>query len=229
MSNWVNVGKAVKSLNHLKDELGPRKFGNGIARALNKTLNEGRTVARDAVKAEFNIPQKNLNGINVRRANSQNLTGHIYASSRPLPADTFAPRFKTQSASITVSKKGKQKVTERKSKRSVPIGVSIEVHKGQRQVIPFAFMIAGGKPRVFGRGAYNGSKGFEQRHKRVNSKGSDIPIKPLLSVSVHMAVMKQESIDKISDKLEREIFKNMGNELMEACRKARLKAANTSR
>jgi hypothetical protein len=199
MSNWVNVGPAIKDLNALKRQLSAKQVAIGISRAINRTLLKGRTAARSAVKDEYNIPQKNLSGINYNSSTTRTLTGSIYASTKPIPMDAFAPKFETQSRSISVSRKGQQKVKDRtRKKRNPGIGVSIEVHKGSRQFVPFAFMIPGAKPRVFARGAYRtGTYGFERRHERTNSTGNDTPIKPLISVTVHAAVINPVSIGKV--------------------------------
>lgn len=216
MSEWINVKEANKKLGELSKQLTGKQLALSVSRGINRTLMKGRTEARKAVKDEYNIPQKNLSGINYQKSIPNTLTGSIYASATPLPMNAFAPKFETQSRSITTTKKGAQKVKDRKRKVSNPgKGVSIEVHRGSRVVIPFAFMIPGGKPHVFARGNYRGggSYGFVQRNKRVSNSGNDVPVAPLLSVTVHAAVINPKSIGKIQRVLVREYPKELEHEL----------------
>ena len=216
MPEWINVKEVNKKIDELTKQLTGKQLALGVSRSINRTLMKGRTEARKVVKAEYNIPQKNLSGINYSKSIAATLTGKIYASARPIPMNSFAPKFETQKRSITTTKRGAQKVKDRKKKVSNPgKGVSIEVHKGSRVVVPFAFMIPGAKPHVFARGAYNagGSFGFQQRNKRVNSSGNDTPVKPLISVTVHGAVINPSSISKIKMVLVREYPKEIEHEL----------------
>jgi hypothetical protein len=199
MGNWVNVGPAIKNLKELTKQLSKKQIAIVVSRGINRTLLKGRTTARAAVKDEYNIPQKNLNGINIERSTTRTLTGSIYASTKPIPMDAFSPVFELPTKKITVSRKGVQKVKDRKRKRTNPgQGVSIEVHKGSRMVVPYAFMLEGQKPRVFARGQYRRSDfGFERRHVREeNSSGND-SVKPLISTTVHAAVINPIAIGKI--------------------------------
>ncbi|HEY1201095.1 MAG TPA: hypothetical protein VGE79_08950 [Niastella sp.] len=197
----VSVKQAVKTLEKASEQLGSRKFNQALTRALNESILQGRTEARSAVKAVYNIPQRYVNRINVKKATPQTLTAHIFASKMPIPMDAFAPRFTQAGKSITITRRGEQKSRTVKRAKGVA-GVSIEVLKGKREVVPHSFMIEGGKPRVFARGQYKrGSYGFVFRNKRVNKEGSDIPIKPLLSVTVHAAVTNKKALAKVQAKL----------------------------
>ena len=216
MENWINVTEANNKFKELSDKLTGRQLALSISRGINRTLMKGRTTARRAVKDEYNIPQKNLNGIDIGKSNPTTLTGNIHASAKPLPMDAFAPRFETSQRSVRVTKKGEQRIKDRKRKVSNPTsGVSIEVHRGSRVVIPFAFMIPGGKARVFARGEYrNGTAyGFQQRFKRITNEGNDVPIKPLISVTVHGAVLNPKAIAKIKQRLIDEYPKEIEHEL----------------
>lgn len=196
----VNVWAAHTRLTQAFEQLSKKKVDIAIAQAINQTLLLGRTEARKAVKRVYNIPQKNLNGVGIHKAISSagkyHLRGDIYASSVPIPMDAFAPRFQFVAASgsaskLSISKKGVLKTKELKRTGEVA-GVSIEVKKGQRVVIPYAFLIPGAQPRVFGRGQYksgSGSYGFIQRHTREENTSGNDSVKPLLSVTVFGAVI----------------------------------------
>lgn len=201
---YISTQQAVKQLDTFRNQLGNKQFATAISRSINEAILQGRTEARAAVKGIYNIPQRNLSGINVRKATSANLVAQLYASATPIPMDAFAPKFETASRSITISRRGVQKQRDfKKAKKNPGTGVSIEVVKGSRQIIPYAFLIPGAKPRVFARGAYKGGSayGFVQRHKRVEKDGSDKPVKPLLSVTVHAAVLNKDAMQKVGDKV----------------------------
>lgn len=211
----ISVKQAIKDLHSAKDQLGDKQFNIAVSRAINETLLQGRTEARSAVKALYNIPQRYLNGIqmyksfpsasvNNRNLSGSTLTGFIKVDAKPIPMDAFSPKFETASMGLTISKKGLQKQRSFKKAKSNPgMGVSIEVIKGHREIIPYAFMIPGAKPRVFARGEYKSgsSYGFVQRHKRLNSGGTDTPIKPLLSVTVHAAVINKQAQNKLETRV----------------------------
>lgn len=216
----VSTKEATQKLVSNFEKLSPGQVKSAIVSAINRTLSKGRTEARKAVKGEYNIPQKNLGGVNKENAKRSNLTGYIIASTTPIPMDAFAPRFQVVTAggnirgTQQISKKGvlSTKLSGSKKRQT---GVSIEVRKGQRETVAFAFMIRGGKPRVFARGQYRsgGSFGFVQRNKRENKKGSDTPVKPLLSVTVHAAVINKKVESNIAEVITPYYNKRLEHEL----------------
>jgi len=197
----VYVDDAIKQVKSNFKNLDADAVAKASVNAINRTLTKGRTVARQEVKGVYNIPQKNLDGIAKKDARKTLLIGYLGASAKPIPMDAFNPKFKTSGSSITITKRGAQKVKDFVRKRkSVAVGVSIEVIKGKREIVPYAFMLRNGKPRVFARGAYRGggSWGFIQRKQRLNKNGNDTPIKPLVSVTVHGAVINKTVEGKLS-------------------------------
>lgn len=192
----AETDKIVSNFNNLNKQ----QITKAVVNAINRTLLKGRTVARSAVKEEYNIPQRHMNRIDKVSAKRSTLTGYIVASSIPVPMDAFSPQFNNKTSVLSITRKGEQKERTRK-RASKSAGVTIEVHKGQKETIPFAFMISGAKSRVFARGQYRtgGSYGFIQRHTRENKTGSDTPIKPMLSVTVHAAVINDKVENKIAE------------------------------
>lgn len=197
----VHVDQSISQLKRNFKNLDADAVAKASYNAINRTLTKGRTDARREVKNVYNIPQKNLGGIAKKDAKRSLLIGYILASTRPIPMDAFNPKFQTSSASIVITKRGAQKVKSfTRKKKNAAKGVSVEVVKGRRQVVPYAFMLANGKPRVFARGAYKqgGSWGFIPRNKRVSKTGTDTPIKPLVSVTVHGAVVNNTVETKLA-------------------------------
>lgn len=212
----VQVDTQIRDFQRVFDQLRPEQINQAAARAINRTLLKGRTEARKAVKVEYNIPQKNLDGIKAKNAFPSFLEGYITASAIPIPMDAFAPKFETASGSITISRRGVQRTRDfKRSKKNAATGVSIEVKKGERRTVPFAFMIRGAKPRVFARGRYQGSGnyGFILRHKRTGKGGNDTPIKPLISVTVYGAVINDKVEQRIADVINTDFGSNMERQI----------------
>ncbi len=200
----IRVDGAIKTMRSAASQLTDKQLAKSISRAINDSILVGRTEARSAVKGLYNMPQRYLSGININRSNTRSLTASIYASSKPIPMDAFGAKFQTATKSLSISRRGEQRETAfKRIKKNPAAGVSIEVLKGKRERVPFAFMISGAKPRVFARGEYkNGTAyGFVQRNKRIQSSGSDSPIKPLISVTVHGAVINKDAMKKIEGKV----------------------------
>ncbi|SHN45907.1 hypothetical protein [Chitinophaga sp. CF418] len=198
---WINSAPIIKTFRSAQQQLGERKFNQAISRGLNEAILQGRTEARMAVKAVYNIPQRYVGGINIIKATSLSLEAKIYASTKPIPMDAFSPTFQQHGKALTISRKGEQKERAVKRRGNNAAGVTIEVLKGKKEVVPFAFMIPGAKPRVFARGEYRNSYGFHRRSSRVNKEGNDTPVKPLLSVTVHAAVINKKAMEKIERKV----------------------------
>lgn len=204
----VKVNVQTNRITTAFQNLNKQQIAKATSVAINKTLLKGRTVARVAVKKAYNIPQKDLNSVNIIRSRPSFLQGSIYASTKPIPMDSFSPKFDVVSGGKV---RGTQSVSKRgilstriSKKKSQQLGVSIEVKKGERVSVPFAFMLPGSKPRVFARGEYlggRGSYGFIRRNKRdENSNGND-SVKPLVSITVFGAVIN----DKVNKDIKRQV------------------------
>ncbi len=186
------------------------------SRSINEALLRGRTIVRKEVKQVYTIAQRGFDGrIDIDRATSfprrgkvlQNtfLTGGIIASTKPLPMDLFTVSFNPSSQSkSTITKRGKVKVSNQKKARNFGGGVIIEAVRGNKEIIPFAFMLINNKAKVFARGKYNpgnGSYGFVQRHHRQeNAQGND-SVTSMLSVTVHAAAINRKVQVQVADKL----------------------------
>ena len=202
---YIKTDDAERMLHKLHVVLSDQQIRIVQARSINKTLMQGRTMARTEIKKVYNISQKNLAGVDFKRAYPATVTGQLVASRKPIPLDAFAPKQETAAGSRRITKKGALKVVGyKRPKKNVSGGVSIQIFKNTRVVIPFAFMIPGGAIRVFARGQYkNGaSYGFVQRFHRVKSQyGSDSPIKPMITLSDFAAILNPKVLGNIGKEL----------------------------
>lgn len=198
---WIQTDDARRTLERLKGELSARELASAQSMAINKTLQLSRTKARAAVKQVYNISQNRLKGVNYMPAypSASVIKGTLYAGRKPIPLDAFSPKQVTSGGSIKITKRGKQVVKQFKRLKTNPVvGVQIEIKKGEKEVLPYAFMIAGGAVRVFARGEYKtGTQhGFTLRHQRVSNDGNDLPIKPLITVSEFAQVINEHVVGK---------------------------------
>ena len=215
----VNVSGAVNQLRREFSFLSKPQMSRATADAINKTLLLGRTEARRAVKRIYNIPQKNLFGVNIHRAKATAgkyyLRGDIYASSKPIPLDAFQPRFQYTSNEgivnkLSISKRGvlKQQELNRKGKSGL---LTVEIKRGHKEVIPYAFLIPGAKPRVFARGSYRkgGTYGFIERHTRLENASGNDSVTPMVSITIFGAVVNPVVKQNISRKVHTAFPDNM--------------------
>jgi hypothetical protein len=140
------------------------------------------------------MPQRAMRAIDIKRSTASTVTGDLRADRKPIPLDTFSPKQQFSGSTLSITRRGAQKQTVlKRTRKTTTAGVTIEVIKGKRELVPYAFMIPGGKARVFARGAYKQgtAHGFVQRQHRQESKGNDVPIKPLISLSVFGSVLNK--------------------------------------
>ncbi len=212
----VRVDGAIRQLTREFAGLTKPQVAKATSQAINQTLLLGRTEARRAVKKVYNIPQRYMSGINIKRATSAFLQGNVHATSKPIPMDAFQPKFEFISSTgstsaLTVTKRGQLK-QRNVSRGKGQMGVTIEVKKGEQVTVPYAFLLPGAKPRVFARGEYragSGSYGFIQRHTREENASGHDSVKPLISITVFGAVVNPVVKANIKHKLLRGFPDNM--------------------
>jgi hypothetical protein len=211
----VNVSQATKDLANSFKHLSDSQLSKSIVTGLNKTIRKGRTIARTEVKKIYNIPQRYMNRINHIPATPKRLKASIYASRKPIPMDAFNPRFEFISSAgtsiLSISRKGILKARAINRAKNVK-GVSIEVQRGKRTVVPYAFMIPTAKPRVFARGQYksgNGSYGFMQRHSRLENDAGNDSVKPLTSVTIFGAIVNPVVTAPIINQVKKDYVNNL--------------------
>lgn len=214
---YIQTKDARLAAKRLGANLSAKEIAKAESRAINHALGKARTEARRRVKLIFNISQKDIGGIGINRSKANTLRGELYASQKPIPLDTFAPKQETGSRTVRITRRGEYRVRElRRIRKNPTAGVSIEILRGQREVIPYAFLIPGGAVRVFARGVYTKTgKGytFNKRHHRVNKTGSDIPIRPLISLSPFGSVLNDQVITEVGNQAKHEVSERLVHEI----------------
>lgn len=213
----VNVDQAIKKLTKNFSALSEREIKSAIVSGINRSLQFGKTESGRQIKNSYNINTSVLSGgIIINSAKSSLMIGTIAASGKPIQLSHFQPTFSFNKKSTTkYSKSGVGKSSLLKSQSAAyKKGVTVEIIKGKKSNIPYAFMIPGKRP-VFARGAYKtgGAYGFMRRHKRVNKTGSDTPVSPLITVTVHSSLTNKRVIPIVGDKINDKFSERMLHEL----------------
>lgn len=184
----ISVQEANKKLADALKPLSGPEASTAIARAINHTLNKGRTTVKRNVKQDYDIKEADFtSNLTVWKANKNKLQGYINANSKPISLSHFNPTFQFtsggQAKQLTLkrTKKGAQSKLK-KIKSVTQVGVSFTIKKGETKNLPFAFML-NSKKVVFARGEYSGTN-FITRHKRKQQSGNDVPISKIISVSI---------------------------------------------
>lgn len=195
----VDVKKASLELEKAMLFLSSKDIKKATSRAINHTLSKTRTAVSKEIRSVYNMAASDVRDDTViQKSTASNNVGMIKANSRPLSLSKFNPIS-------TAFGKGKILVDTRRvggrkgsfgsaavTKLGWKTGVSIEVAKGNREVIPSAFLLhqASGNASVMARGNYGGSK--------FDFEASRLPISKLSSKSIYWASQNSSVIDRIS-------------------------------
>jgi hypothetical protein len=155
--------------------------------AINDTMRLQRTKLRQYVRHTYNIPGDKITTIDFSPATTFNLESKLGGSHTPVQLAYFKPIFSKGKSTLRGSYSKKKGLSTKKGRGGGPnAGVSVEIKKGQRVTIPFAFMVGKfEKPFVFARGQYQKRKGFVRGKPRM-------PINILSSASVFGAAFGTE-------------------------------------
>lgn len=170
-------------------------------RAINVAIRKANTQYRRLVVSEYNLKYADTAKFSVAdRATYANPEGKISGYVAPISLSRFSPQFIKNGRAFSiksVKENGgrKLKQTSKSAGKKTGGGVSIEVKKGERKTIPFAFLTDSAKPglslQIWARGEYSDGA-FQTSKKRK-------PITPLKTVSPFGA-MTNEVIQKKTEK-----------------------------
>lgn len=209
----VNVASDLNQFNHLMKQLSDKEVSRALSSALNRSLSVGNTQSKKAIRERFNIPASLLNGNRRHNSTSNTLTAKLGMNSMPISLTNFNPVFKRNRTQIKLKGKAKTKSFRYFRKPLGDTGVTVEVKKGEKKRIPFAFIVNNStlKP-VFARGYYSKDK-FVPRHKRIVKSGSDLPITKLLTTSIYGAIQNKGAQDSINSTVSKHLSARVEHEL----------------
>jgi hypothetical protein len=188
----VNVDQAIKDLKAAFSNLSKQEIEKAQAVAINRTLIFGRSEIKKFIKNSYNVKSADMKDLFINKAKPGRLTGSIGASNKNISLSHFNPRFdftaagKASTIRISRTKNGLVKSTKFK-RGSAGKGVSVEIKKGSRVSLPYAFMVRNESTMpVFARGRYQsgGSNDFIHGKNR-------LPITKLLSTSLGAIAIKE--------------------------------------
>lgn len=189
----VDVSMATAQLKKAFRGLTDAELNKGVARALNDTVKIGKTRINRVIRETYGETAFTLSGLNksisIIKATSGVPIAMITISGKKIPLKFFRPK-----------KEGGDGPPSRELPRPKR-GISIEIIKGQRMLIPGTFF--GPKKHVFARGKYSKRPQFDFRHQRVKSLGNDLPITSMVGISAPQTFMRdsQETVLKVGKEL----------------------------
>jgi hypothetical protein len=212
----INVDEAIAKIKKNFEQLSEMETSAGIVSAINKTIQAGITEARRGIQGSYNIKIKDVqDAFATKYAKPSLQIGELSASPKSISLSHFQPTFSFNRHSKTSYSKNGVGATRllKGNAKAFGQGVSFEVVKGQKKVLPYAFMIAGKMP-IFARGAYTskGNYDFVLRHNRSKSIGNDTPITSMVTVSVYSAVVSKNVMPTVGTKMYNDFEKKLNHE-----------------
>jgi hypothetical protein len=164
----IDTSQAIKRLKALNRGLSKQQTDKAISLAFNASMMKARTRIGRSIRKKYPASALKAGG---------------YSGGKGLVIDRASPR--KLYAKLTVSSKHIPLVFF-KHKQTAK-GVQVEVLKGKRHVLPFAFIAKGkmNRKHIVAKGQYNGRQGFQVRTKRVKRSGPDLPITTLVGPAVN--------------------------------------------
>jgi len=217
MELQINVDEAIATITRNFALLSKKGIAAGTAAAINRSLTTGRAEGEKQIRSNYNIKKDVLSdAFKIKKATSLLQIGEIKASTQAISLSHFSPTFSfTRTSKTSYNKKGVAvtRILKRQSK-DYGKGVTVEIIKGHRVSVPYAFMIAGKKP-VFARGAYEkgGKYGFIKRNKRVNKTGQDSPITSLVNISAYSSIVNDRVMPGVNIKVSNAFTTRLEHEL----------------
>jgi hypothetical protein len=203
----INVQQGIDQFKrNIKGIVSPEMVAKSLTRALNDTIQQGRSEAKRVILERYNVfpGAVNNHAFEIRKAYANNLVSKLEVTLDALPLISFKGVKDNQSnirtKAYTSTKGLKLRVNNRAKKGT---GVTVSVLKGSSSTIPFAFiqMMKNGYVGVFMRGFGQGQ--YPKRNKRNNSEGNDLKINELTVMSMRTAVLNQQYRSVVDTKLTR--------------------------
>lgn len=210
----VKITVDTTDLKELLSKMNSNDGAKAVARGLNDSIKQGRTIARKEVKSRYNVAPIELARLGradllpIKGATIGNLSAIMSASVRD---SIRLSAFKgTTGGSVTLVR-NKSGMQTRKGRKAIPINagkgrtlVTVELVKGQRHTMKHAFVakMKSGHIGVFGRAGGYRSSNFEFRTKRSTSFGSDTPIAELGSMTIHKTIANRSLESRVIAKMQ---------------------------
>ncbi|RLJ34161.1 minor tail protein Z (GPZ) [Chryseobacterium sp. 7] len=217
----VTIAHSSNGLALLQRQLEDRNLKKASTRALNKAIATGNTLYRRMISEYYNIKPIDIrNSIVLKKATYSQNEASISGNFKPLSLSRFNPQFVNGRSVISIrSVRNKEtgrrtlQQTARNARKNEQAGggVSIEIKKGSRKVIPYAFLTksqanTGVEKQIFARGKYAGGK-FQKAKER-------FPITAMKTTSVfgiltHDPIQRKietESKETLQREFERQIY-----------------------
>lgn len=182
-----------------------RQIRQAAARAINKSVEKGKTTAIREITNRFSIKASEVRGwLLTVKTNEHNLRGDLMASRFTLPISIFKPVYIGSSGTQTrwYGKEAGFDLAKRKSKGGS--GVSVEVIKGKRLLLRSAYMSMSPKSGNFSVRAYGGYNSSKFDFTPDPEKSSRI-----MTVSPLAAILEKDVIQRLRAKASEDYEKEL--------------------
>lgn len=195
----IQIDQNNNGLHQLAAQLSDKKLTIATVRSINTAISKAQTQYKRLVAGKYNLKFADTKELLLsKRATYSNPEGTISSELRPLSLFRFNPEFEADH-SIT-GKKGYYNAQQRRiyyrnhTVTHKTKGVTVEIFKGKRIRLPFAFMVPNSKKpgiplQVWARGTYEGGKFVKSKPR--------LPITPIKSTSPFAMVTNPEVKAKI--------------------------------
>jgi hypothetical protein len=205
-----SIQDAIRRIQRQYSNISGPVLHKAISNALNRAATQSRTAANKEIRKTYNISASALNNqMKVRYSQTRTLTARVVASGSPLSLTNFGASQTKGQDTVKFDKKGNlSRVTRKTRKRNPVSGVSFEIKKGNKEILPTAFIqTANGGTTVFARGSYKGSgEGFEFAKERLPiAKMTTISIPLMFANNEVMTPTGRQAEDFFSARIEHEI------------------------
>lgn len=204
-----SIQAAIAEIKRNYEHISDANLHKAISNALNRAATQSRTASGREIRKIYNISAANVNKqIKVRYSQPRTLTARVIASGSPLSLTLFGARQEKASETVKFDKKGNITRKSRTTRKAPKSGVSFEVKRGNREILPTAFIqSANGGTVVFARGTYKGqAEGFEFKKERLPiSKMTTTSIPLMFGGDDVMQPLGRQTLDFFNKRIEHEI------------------------
>lgn len=196
--NDKSIRQSIERIKEQYSHVSGDILNQAISRALNRTAQQGRTIANKNIRKIYNISAAKINNeIKVSYSTARTLESKIRASGAPLGMNNFQAKQEKSLSTTGFNRKGVASTRlNRRARTNAVKGVTMTIKKGKSVNLPTAFIqVANGGITVFARGKYKGtSEGMEFAKER-------LPIAKITTLSIPMMFANDEVLKPLSTEL----------------------------
>lgn len=194
----LSIESKTDNFHRLTLQLGQKNLNKASIRSINKAIRASNTAYRRLIRDNYKLMYADTKDLVKPTYARSKAEGTIGGKIQPLSLSRFNPTFVQQGKVFSIKTiknktSGKRELTRKsktaRKKDTAGGGVTIEIRKGEKKILPYAFLTeskknAGVGKQVFARGIYQNNKFHKQKNR--------YPIQALKSVSPFGMLSREE-------------------------------------